>query len=694
MLHILQKRTDIQLVVAQNDRMAIGAWEAANEVLPDNDILFIGVDALSGEGNGLEAILSGKLDASVEYATEGDLLIKRAVQILHNEPFVRDTVIPTALIDIQAAEPLVHLYKSERNEVNTINMLHQHNKYLTDLSRLTQLIVLLIFIVLVLVVGFFIYIYVLYRQKKRLSEELSAAQQRLQEATASKLTFFTNVSHDFRTPLTLIIDPVRQLAYDNTLTEEQRGLATVAERNSQIMLRLINQVLDFRKFESGKLKLHPAWICLSCAMKEWTNAFIPLAHKRHISLTFNEPNEPLYASVDMEKMERMMFNLIANAFKFTPDNGKIAVSLLKDTENFVVTVSDTGSGIPNEHKRHIFETFYQIDTTNRQGSGIGLALVKSFVVLHKGSVTVSDNPKGGTVFTISIPIGSNDNNETPTDMNYVRITSEQILTELADKSLQNENEVTISGESGRKILLAIDDNADIRFYLRKLFENEYIVLTAKDGTTGLQKARQTVPDIIICDLSMPDIDGLDVCRRIKTDTITSHIPVLMLTARSLDEQQITGFQTGADGYVSKPFNAEILKAQVDALLQNRQRVTDSIKQQRSTNNADLLTTEEQFVEHFRRLVLERLDDETLSVEQLAEKLAMSRTQLYRKIKALTNFSPNELIRNIRLTIARQMLERGTMTVSEVAYKTGFTSPSYFTKCYSDFFGTRPSETVK
>lgn len=692
---ILVNDTAFDLIVAQNDLMGIGAFLAAEKLLPGNHIGIIGVDALSGKSNGLEAILAGQLDASISYVTAGDLIIQTAADILTGGqiPFRRDTVMPAMLIDAPRAETLVQFYERMDHEVNTVKMLDEREHTLDEAFRRQRRLLMVIAVFAVLLLILFVYYLRLYRQRRRLHEQLMETQGRLEEATRSKLMFFTNVSHDFRTPLTLIADPLGQLERDVTLSQEQHGLVAMAHRNAQVLLRLINQVLDFRKYESGMLRPNWSKVNISQALREWTEAFSPLAKKRHVALSFEAPAETIEAVLDVEKTERIAFNIIANAFKFTPGNGHVGVRLWRKGGDVCFSVSDTGSGIPEAYRQQVFDTFFQLDATNSQGSGIGLALVKSFVTLQGGTITVADNPEGqGTIFLVKLPIGNLSSfRSEPAALapdQYVHITAEQILTELGTEGLE---EVSVSENDDKSIMLVIDDNADIRAYLRQVFCDTYTVITAENGTTGLRKAFISVPDIILCDLSMPDIDGLEVCRQLKTEQVTSHIPVLMLTARSLDEQQIEGYEYGADAYVSKPFKADILKAQVASLIENRKRVkSDKSRIESQKPKVELQTPEEQFVQRFTDLVKERLDDETLSVETLADKMAMSRTQLYRKIKQLTNYSPNEIIRNIRLQEARALLSKGTMAVSEVAYNTGFTSPSYFTKCYTDYFGELPS----
>ena len=735
-----------ELILAFNDPMAIGAWEACDEWRRRQSEegretgipIIIGVDALHGDGGGVEAIVSGKLDASVSYATAGDLIVRRAVQILAGEPFQRDTVIPAMLVDKDAAEPMMALSHEIDNDVQTITLLHHHIDLYSKELRQERTIFALVGLITLLAIFFFIYYLHQYRQRKRLSEQLMVAKEDLERATLSKLTFFTNVSHDFRTPLTLIADPITQLAEDKTLSKEQHTLARLAQKNAMVLLRLINQTLDLRKFESGMLRLNLSRIDLSEALAEWIEAFQPLAQKRHIHLMLNierDVQTSFVTALDVEKTERIVYNLIANAFKFTPQNGEIKVNLKRVNDDIVFCVCDTGCGIPAEHKRYIFDSFYQVDTTNRQGSGIGLTLVRSFVNLQGGNITLRDNVPTGTCFTVTLPVNNTEDIPFTFDGGFISITPELILAELDeissspdDFSLTSTDILSINDS----VLLCIDDNPDIRHYIRHLFQKDFTVITARNGEEGLRKAASAIPDIIICDISMPDLDGLQVTQRLKTSTATSHIPILLLTAHSLDEKKAEGLDIGADAYMIKPFNALVLKAQVKTLIDNRRRVRDSLSQQvnitthnpaekehrslsgdvekysgqntptqvtttmeanrpaaRRTRTS--LTAEEKFLQQFGNIVSQNLSNENLSVETIAQEMAMSRTQLYRKIKQITNFSPNELVRKLRLEQAQLMLLKGGLTVAEVAYSTGFSSPSYFTKCYSDYFGHNPTQ---
>ena len=413
------------------------------------------------------------------------------------------------------------------------------------------------------------------RQKKKLEEQrdqLISLSKQLEEATHAKLVFFTNVSHDFRTPLTLVADPVEQLLEDKALTPRQQSLLKVVHKNVYILLRLVNQILDFRKYENDKLELVRANMNLRVQLQEWSHSFQTLALKKHIHfvLEVNDDRADYLMAVDAEKMERVYFNLLSNAFKFTPENGTITVTLSTLTKEeggryARLVVADTGSGISVQHIRHIFDRFYQIDV-NHAGSGIGLALAKAFVELHGGEITVDSVEGKGTVFTVDIPMTLVE--EPSADLvQEPRITQQTVVEELED--METEEQIP---DENKECILIIDDNADVRDYVKSLLKEEYTVIEAPDGRAGLKKAMKYVPDAIICDVMMPVMDGLECCRKLKTELQTSHIPVMLLTACSLDEQRIQGFECGADSYISKPFNSKLLLVRLRNLMDNHKRL--------------------------------------------------------------------------------------------------------------------------
>lgn len=557
----------------------------------------------------------------------------------------------------------------------------------------------------------------------RQRDELESLNNQLNEATQSKLRFFTNVSHDLRTPLTLISEPVATVAGAPNLTSQQRTLMRLAEKNVLILRRLINQILDFRKFENDHLQLRLSESDIRGNLNSWAETFIPLARRRHIDFKVNaEIPQPTMMAYDEEKMERIFFNLMSNAFKFTPDNGKIRVDARIEGENLVMSISNTGEGIKAEDLPYIFDRFYQAADIMPRGSGIGLALVKAFAELHSGSVSVASELGKETVFTVTIPV-----THTEKSGRGERVASgeSEITRELAEVTpgidglppSEEEDSATAPGEkegeeNEKPLLLVIDDTSDIRMLLRTLLSDEYSIIEAADGKQGIRMASKYSPDLIICDMMMPEMDGMECCSRLKEEITTSHIPILMLTACKLDEQRADTYEAGADGYISKPFSNEVLRARCHSLIANRRRLTQSqimptAGKPKTSDGAeaakekgksaarripnDPLAVENDFYKQFLEIVDAELGNADISVEEIGSRLGLSRVQFYRKIKALTNFSPVEIIRIRRLNEAYRLLTSTEKTVSEIAYSIGFSSPGYFSKCFKEQFGELPAD---
>ena len=666
---VFQTNKNIDLVFAQNDRMAIGAYLSARQQQLEKEMLFVGIDALPGKEYGVEQIINGVLDATFIYPTGGDKVVQVAMDILEKRPYERDTKLSTALVDKTNARVMQlqtdHITEQD-GKIERLN--NQVNEYLSRYSAQTMflyacLIILLLFAALLAII---VRAYwtknrmnmELSRQKKKLEEQrdqLISLSKQLEEATHAKLVFFTNVSHDFRTPLTLVADPVEQLLEDKALTPRQQSLLKVVHKNVHILLRLVNQILDFRKYENDKLELVRANMNLRVQLQEWSHSFQTLALKKHIHfvLEVNDDRADYLMAVDAEKMERVYFNLLSNAFKFTPENGTITVTLSTLTKEeggryARLVVADTGSGISVQHIRHIFDRFYQIDV-NHAGSGIGLALAKAFVELHGGEITADSVEGKGTVFTVDIPMTVVE--EPSADLvQEPRITQQTVVEELED--METEEQIP---DENKECILIIDDNADVRDYVKSLLKEEYTVIEAPDGRAGLKKAMKYVPDAIICDVMMPVMDGLECCRKLKTELQTSHIPVMLLTACSLDEQRIQGFECGADSYISKPFNSKLLLVRLRNLMDNHKRLKQFFGDKTTLSKESVSDVDKGFVDRFRELIEENLADSELSVEDLGGKMGLSRVQLYRKIKALTNYSPNELVRIARLKKAASLL---------------------------------------
>lgn len=693
------------LIFAHNDRMAIGARKATKN-LGREDIKVIGIDAAPKIG--MQAVSDGVLDATFLYPTEGDQILIEALNIAKGLPFEREVMLPTtSAVDISNADILLLQNKTiEEDTQKMLTLKGQLDNYVSLHTAQTFLfyaiiaILLLLFGVLFLVLRTFWahkrHQAALLSQNRMLQEERDKQKelnQRLEEATQSKLLFFTNVSHDLRTPLTLIAEPVAQLENAPNLDAGQINLLKIADKNIKILQRLINQILDFRKFENNKLNLNLTEVDFKRLVKEWMESFYSLAKKRDIKLILDQPSEDVKLAIDVVKIESVFFNLLSNAIKYSPDNSTITVSYEIREGKLVMKVADTGEGISSEDIANIFDRFFQVDRVRPRGSGIGLSLAKAFVELHGGSITVDSELKKGSVFTVTLPVY------------HVAEEVSHIEKTITPEDVESEFETVESSrkfEDDKPILLLIDDNKDIREMVSELMKDEYNIIVASDGKEGIRKANKYVPDLIICDVMMPEMDGMECCAKLKSETLTSHIPVLMLTACTLDEQQVEGLKSGADAYISKPFSTPVLKAQAASLIANRNRIKDVLSSPVhsvtavSRNQLPAISSQtdidDDFYQKFLMVFERKMGDPDLNVEAIANELGFERTQLYRKIKAITNYSPVELMRNLRLKKARTLLKTTDKSISEICYEVGFSTPAYFSKCYREHFGETPSET--
>lgn len=705
---LLRAHPDVNLIYAHNDRMAIGASKVAQRMGIRERIKIIGIDAAPTIG--IQAVADSVIDATFLYPTEGHRLIQTALAILKDGHYDKEVKLPaSSAVDPTNADILLLQNETLEQETDKMKILKgKIDDYWAQHSSQTSLFYASIAIIVLLFGVAFLLLRAYWQhsrhQKQLLEQNRLLEQQRdtekelnekLQAATQSKLVFFTNVSHDLRTPLTLISEPVEQLARADNLTPQQQTLIRIADKNVKILRRLINQILDFRKYENGKLDLHLTEIDLGNALRDWIESFHSLSGKRDMKLTLNLPDVPLRMAVDVEKMERVVFNLVSNAFKYTPDNGSITVDCASDGKTLTLKVADTGEGISERDLGNIFDRFYQVDRVHPNGSGIGLSLAKAFVELHEGTISVESQEGKGSVFTVALPVRHVA--ETVADA-AKRIEESEVTAELSSV------ETELVFENDKPVLLVIDDNRDIQQLIRQLLGTDYNIITAGNGKDGVRMAAKYTPDLVVCDVMMPVMDGLECCRRIKSEVSTSHIPVLMLTACSMDEQRIQGYDSGADGYLSKPFNADVLRSRCASLIANRKRIKvlwqeeTTVRVKEKTTNGDEARKElpksdidNEFYNRFLTLFEAEMGNPDLSVDWIASKMGLERSQFYRKIKALTNYSPVELIRRLRLKKARTLLTSTDKSISEIGYEVGFSTPAYFTKCYREAYGETPSE---
>lgn len=696
---------DFDCLFAHNDRMAMGARRAAQQHGLDlRRIRFCGIDAMPQKGAGLELVKDGTLFASYIYPTRGDEVMRLAMNILEGKSYQRENRLSSALVTRDNARVLLMQNdETMRQQDHLATLRSRIDKAADDFNTQRGYLLVLLFFVVLLVVacGLAVRAYV---AKARINRQLNASmdQQRqmteeMERMTQTQLQFFTNVSHELRTPLTLIAGPTDQLLEDDTVQGAHRMMLEMVRRNTRILIQLVGEILDFRKVQNNKAHLHLNRFALQRELATWANDFRAVAARRKITIDVDASGVRQDAVIiaDRDKLEHIYFNLMSNALKYTPEGGRITTALSYDGKQYVLSVSDTGKGIEEEALPHLFDRFFQARGAVG-GTGIGLSLVKAYVDLHHGDIRVESNEGEGTRFFISLPAAqpgydpAKDREARPVaerelvDDSYV---PEDINAKEAADRITNAEDF----DADRPLVLIIDDNNGMRAYLRSILKDRYNVSEAADGRQGLEKARREVPKLIVCDVMMPVMDGLEFTRQLKEDIATSHIPVVLLTARSLPEQREKGYETGADSYLTKPFSGQVLLSRIDNLLRSRTllRSLFSGDKAEAAEEERLCSQDKTFVTRLREIIQQHLADSDFSVERLGEEIGLSRVQLYRKVKVLTGKTPVELLRKARLMKARTMVTTTDRSIAEIAYATGFTSPSYFNKCFKDEFGVSP-----
>lgn len=676
---LVQSKESFQYVFAQNDRMALGALQSIKKHKVKG-IKIVGIDALPVPGGGMENVRDGNLEASYIYPTRGDSVMQLALNILEKKPYKRDNYLKGALVTKANANVLLMQNEEMNKQTARLNALHgKVDTYLVQYNH-QKMYIVLFSIILLLLIGIMVYIYRTILMKRRIEEE----------ANKAKLQFFTNISHELRTPLTLIADPVNYIIHDDNLNSQQRSMLQIVQRNVLVLTQLVSEILDFRKVQNGKMELRLSDFNLSENMKQWIMLFSASAQKKHIAISMNAPDVVMLRA-DQDKIERICYNLLSNALKYTSEGGEITLTAKEENGRVMISVADNGCGISSDELPYIFDRFYQAKNAGR-GTGIGLAIVKAFTELHHGEVSATSIEGKGSTFTIHIPVrqkGEVTNQPTEKIEQLVEPSSAQEVPNQA----RHIDELIQPYQTDKPEVLIIDDNIDIRTYLRSVLSEKYNVSEAANGKAGLELARKIVPDIVLSDIMMPVMDGLAFCQQLKTDKAISHIPVILLTARSLDEQRAEGYEHGADAYLSKPFSLRLLLSRIDNLIESRKKLNQTWSKGVEDDEIGNISNEidKSFLKQLRKIIQENLANSDLSVEQIGDEIGLSRVQLYRKVKALTGYSPVEIVRKARLTRARHLLQTTERTVSEVAYAVGFSTPSYFSKCYKDEFGENPKK---
>lgn len=676
---LVQSKESFQYVFAQNDRMALGALQSIKKHKVKG-IKIVGIDALPVPGGGMENVRDGNLEASYIYPTRGDSVMQLALNILEKKPYKRDNYLKGALVTKANANVLLMQNEEMNKQTARLNALHgKVDTYLVQYNH-QKMYIVLFSIILLLLIGIMVYIYRTILMKRRIEEE----------ANKAKLQFFTNISHELRTPLTLIADPVNYIIHDDNLNSQQRSMLQIVQRNVLVLTQLVSEILDFRKVQNGKMELRLSDFNLAESMKQWIMLFSASAQKKHITISMDAP-DTIMLRADQDKIERICYNLLSNALKYTSEGGEISLMAKEEGGRVMISVADNGCGISSDELPYIFDRFYQAKNAGR-GTGIGLAIVKAFTELHHGEVSATSIEGKGSTFTIHIPVRQKGE---VTNQSTEKI--EQLVEPSSAEEVPNQarhiDELIQPYQTDKPEVLIIDDNIDIRTYLRSVLSEKYNVSEAADGKAGLELARKIVPDIVLSDIMMPVMDGLAFCQQLKTDKAISHIPVILLTARSLDEQRAEGYEHGADAYLSKPFSLRLLLSRIDNLIESRKKLNQTWSKGVDDDEIGNISNEidKSFLKQLRKIIQENLANSDLSVEQIGDEIGLSRVQLYRKVKALTGYSPVEIVRKARLTRARHLLQTTERTVSEVAYAVGFSTPSYFSKCYKDEFGENPKK---
>ncbi len=568
-------------------------------------------------------------------------------------------------------------YQTEKKE-QQINLLKSQNETVEQQKK-NQRNLLLSGIGIVSIAGLFVYF--LYRNRKKTNTKLK-------EIDALKTNFFTNISHEFRTPLTLISIPIDDIIADDTISDKKRKQFTVAKQNSERLLELVNQLLDLSKIDEGHLKLHIQQGNVLQLISALSESFSYYAKQKNITYTIDVEQSLEAVWYDKDAVEKITINLLSNALKYTPENGKVSCKAYIENHKLFLTVKNSGKGLTPFELNNIFERFYQTNEQN-QGSGIGLSLVKELVGLHNGKIEVKSNPNEETSFQLHISIDKKSfKNDTVIVNSNTKI--EKGIPLYTNTSIEDDD---VFKDSDLPILLIVEDNTDLRNLLKQSFEHSYNVITAPNGNIGVELALEHIPDLIISDIMMPEKDGITLTEDLKTDERTAHVPIILLTAKAEVESQFKGIDTGADDYITKPFDKKLLALKVEKLIESRRQLQLRYSQELVLLPKDIAFTnlDEKFLEKVQSTLDENLIDPSFNVKEFSEAVGMSRMQLHRKLKALTGLSTSEFIRSQRLKLATQFLKTSDINMSEVGYSVGFNDHSYFAKCFKEVYNCSPSE---
>lgn len=692
------------LVFGQNDDMAIAAYEAIydRDSTEAKRIRFIGIDAIVG----VDAVIDGRLDASFLYPPGGEFVIETAMKILRGESVEKNYTLKSSIVDASNASTLKAQSEQILNYQNRINDQKKALDGIKSSYRWLQISAIIIGIVAIALLLFVIFALSinrrLLRRKKELelkrieteskTEELIARNLQIENLSNQKLQFFTNLSHEIRTPLTLILNPLDKMIKLEKDPLLQNDIWTL-QRNSKHLLKIVNQILDFRKIENNKMALNVQELDIVRFTEEIVKYFENYAQTEKIVCKFRSDLKSQTLWFDSDKMEQVLINLTSNAFKNSKKYGVITISIADYPDEIVIEVHDTGRGMDLNTQQHVFDRFYSVGDPQSHGIGIGLHLSKEYVEMHKGSLTLESELGKFTSFFVRLKKG---NNHFPSDTVFIDPSYPSGQDQEMDDSSVKE---LLSRKYDQTILIAEDED-DIRDYLKNEISENFNVIAVSNGFEAIQKLQEEDIAIVLSDVLMPHINGFQLCKEVKHNMATSHIPIILLTALTEDSQQIYGIAEGADEYIRKPFNVNYLKAKLIRMIEQRLKAQEYFVQKLNTEKIldvsikDIPSADDFFRDRLTSYLENNYENSELSVDDMSSELGLSRVQLYRKIKALFGLSPTDIIRSFRLSKGAVMLKNRKLTVSEIAYACGFSTPSYFTRCFKEKFRVSPSDYIK
>ncbi len=709
------------LVFAFNDEMAAGVYDAYVEAGMKKPFI-MGIDALlAADGTGtIPYILDGMIDASFIYPTGGNAVISLAHRILMGEPFERENILSTEMVNrtnVRVYQTQVNQLAEKQRRAEELNSRIQ--AYNQRYERQQQMMYIILAFAMILGMVLILLAFTMRTRNRlviRLNEQnaqilkqvesleaqkkqLIDLSEQLEETTQAKLNFFTNISHEFKTPLSLISGPIDDLIANKQMPANAEVPLDILKRNSSKLTRLITELLDFRTLESGNLAVNYSMGNLDTFLREILKMFADVIRRRNLHFEYEVDDSGYEIPFDPIKMEKVFTNLLSNAFNHVDKEGTIRIRLsstpIESGRDINLSVFNSGSYIPPENIEKIFQRFYTLDA-EQKGTGIGLALVTSLVDALGGVIQVDSEQATGTTFTVKIPLEK----DLLTD---ARFNTKTYVPEFAKLKLATMGEEDVASgildemarEEGKPTVLVIEDNVDMRYYIRTILSSDYHVLLAKDGNIGTSKAFKLLPDIVLCDIMMPDMDGYEVCRQLKGNPSTKDIPIILLTACSLDEQRARGYESGAEAFMQKPFNVTTLKVRMRQLLQRKEQISSEIQgdwligRKAGTLSSAAATMLNRFREYVEEHIMENI-----SLDEIAQYLGYSKSKLYRELKDVTEYSPIDLVNLVRLHKAVDLMTREQQNITEAAFNTGFSSPSYFSRTFLKYYYMRPKDYIK